>query len=448
MHKLKLSRRGVMALGAALLGLSLAAAPTPTLAKDPVPIVFVHGNGDTAALWQVAIWRFESNLYPRNRLFAIDLANPTARTENSVPEPGKSSAAEVKNQLANFVAQVRQFTGAPKVVLVGNSRGANTIRNFVKNGGGASEVSIVVLGGGVNHGVFNNPALLPDSEFNGASAFMQQLNAGPNEVVAGVKFYTLRSDRYDKYAQPDGRFLGLPGFATGVTYDGPALKGAIRNVVLPGVDHREASYSPAAFALTYEFITGHKPATIAIRREDRPVLSGRITGLTAGAYNNIGVDGAKLAIYRVNHATGARTGGAVYVKSTGAAGAWGPFAADPNAYYEFEVTVAGQPVTHIYRSPFPRGSSVIHLRPAETVTNPTDGSVVILSRPRGYFDIDDTLRFDGARPPFSTDPVPNEASVTLRVPFAVKSHVARYQNEVLGLRNWPQGHVAIAEFTY
>jgi triacylglycerol esterase/lipase EstA (alpha/beta hydrolase family) len=40
-------------------------------------------------------------------------------------------------------------TGAPKVALVGNSRGANTIRNYVKNGGGASVVSHVVLGGGV-----------------------------------------------------------------------------------------------------------------------------------------------------------------------------------------------------------------------------------------------------------------------------------------------------------
>ena len=27
---------------------------------DP-PIVFVHGNGDTAALWHTTIWRFESN---------------------------------------------------------------------------------------------------------------------------------------------------------------------------------------------------------------------------------------------------------------------------------------------------------------------------------------------------------------------------------------------------
>jgi hypothetical protein len=150
----------------------------------------------------------------------------------------------------------------------------------------------------------------------------------------------------------------------------------------------------------------------------------------------------------VNQTTGARVGWAVYTKTTGSNGAWGPFSADPHAYYEFEVTVSGQPITHIYRSPFPRSSLVLHLRPAETVQNPNDGSVVILTRPRGYYDVDDALAFDGKRPPISTDPVPNESTATIRVPFAPKSHRARYQGEVIGLRNWPQGHVAIAEFTY
>jgi pimeloyl-ACP methyl ester carboxylesterase len=242
----------------------------------------------------------KSNGYPRNRLFAIDLRNPTARTDNNLPEAGKSSTEDVKKQLAAFVTQVRRQTGAPKVALVGNSRGANTIRNYVKNGGGAAVVSHVVLGGGVNHGVFNNPAILPNNEFNGASSFMKQLNAGPNEVVAGVKFYTMRSDRFDLFAQPDGRFIGLPGVPTRVSYDGPALRGALANVVLPRFDHREASYAPRAFANTFKFITGREPSTLAIRSETRPRLSGRITGLTSGLYNNIGVEGVRLHIYAVN----------------------------------------------------------------------------------------------------------------------------------------------------
>lgn len=452
MSNVKVSRREIVALFVAASFAFIAGiaglGQVQAKARDPIPVVFVHGNGDTAALWQVVMWRFESKGYPRNRLFAIDLANPTARTEDSVPEPGKSSTEDVKNQLADFVKRVRRVTGAPKVALVGNSRGANTIRNYVKNGGGASVVSIVVLGGGVNHGVYDNPALLPDNEFNGASAFMKQLNAGPNEVVDGVRFYTLRSDRFDKYAQPDGRFLGFPGVPTGVSYNAPALKGARQNVVLPGADHREAAYAPEAFARTYRFITGRQLNNTGIRKEARPKLSGRVTGLTAGSYNNVGVAGASLAIFRINPKTGERLGKAAYVKTTGADGAWGPFNANPDAYYEFVVRVAGQPITHIYRSPFPRGSRVLHLRPAETVTNSSEGSVVILSRPRGYFHVGDTLLFDGSRPAISTDRVPNESTATIRTPFRMTSHTAQYRDEIIPLRNWPEGHVAIAEFTY
>ena len=51
---------------------SPAPAPAPSLEQEP-PIVFVHGNGDTAALWMTTIWRFETNGWPRERLFAVDL---------------------------------------------------------------------------------------------------------------------------------------------------------------------------------------------------------------------------------------------------------------------------------------------------------------------------------------------------------------------------------------
>jgi lipase (class 2) len=58
--------------GAALI--AVVGAVRPTFAADaPVPIVFVHGDSDQAAIWQTAIWRFESNGYPRDRLFAISL---------------------------------------------------------------------------------------------------------------------------------------------------------------------------------------------------------------------------------------------------------------------------------------------------------------------------------------------------------------------------------------
>ncbi len=58
---------------------------------------------------------------------------------------------------------------------------------------------------------------------------------------------TLRSDRLDKYAQPTGVAMGNPQMTTGVTYEGPALRGA-ENVVLAGMDHRELAFTPRAFA--------------------------------------------------------------------------------------------------------------------------------------------------------------------------------------------------------
>jgi triacylglycerol lipase len=163
-------------------------------------------------------------------------------------------------QLAEEVAAIRQRTGADKVVLVGQSRGGNTVRNYLKNGGGSAYVAAVVLCGAVNHGVIISDQHLVGSEFNGASAFMKDLNSTPDEVLVSVRFMTIRSDRNDKYAQTDGRFIALQNVATGVGYDAPELKGAT-NVVLPGIDHRETGYAPSAFAAMYRFITGDEPST-------------------------------------------------------------------------------------------------------------------------------------------------------------------------------------------
>lgn len=44
-------------------------------------------------------------------------------------------------------------------------------------------------------------------------------------MTPGVAFLTLRSDGMDKYAQADGRFIGKPGTPTGVSVEGPELKG-------------------------------------------------------------------------------------------------------------------------------------------------------------------------------------------------------------------------------
>jgi pimeloyl-ACP methyl ester carboxylesterase len=421
-------------------------------AAERLPIVFVHGNGDSKAVWTTTLWRFESNGYPRNRLFAVELERPTATDVYNVPQPGRSTAVDVRRQLARFVQTVRARTGARKVVLVGNSRGANTIRNYLENGGGAAVTAKVVLGGGVNHGVVDSTAFLVGSEFNGSSAFMQGLNDGPNETVPGVPFLTLRSDRFDKFAQPDGRFLGLPGVPTGIGFAAPALDGA-RNLVLPGVDHRETSFSPQAFARTWRFVTGTAPRTLGVRQERGAVpLSGTVTGVVGGVlYDNRRVAGARLRVFAVDQRTGQRRGGPAYVLTTRPGGAWGPFRADPRIPYEFELRVRGQPVTHIYRSPFPRGSSLVTLRPALASDAAPGRGTVIMTRPRGYFGIEDKVRLGGVTPApgLPADPVPNVASLRLDLPIPPQQAVwAQFDAERITARTWPAGEVSFAEFHF
>ena len=207
------------------------------------------------------IWRFESNGWPRERLHAIDLPYPLARDDDTQQQPGRSSSAEHMAFLAAEVKRVLAATGARKVALVGNSRGGYAIRNFVASADNAALVSHVVLGGVPNHGVAADPTARLDNEFNGAGHFLMRLNApGPdgNEVPAGIAWMTIRSDRNDKYAQPDGAILGRPGTPTGVSYEGPALKGA-DNIVIAGIDHRETAHSPPAFDAMFRFIAGAHP---------------------------------------------------------------------------------------------------------------------------------------------------------------------------------------------
>ncbi|HET7836049.1 MAG TPA: alpha/beta fold hydrolase, partial [Variovorax sp.] len=210
------TRRHLIALGCATALLAACSTTVPT--GERPPILFVHGNGDSAALWQTTIWRFESNGWPRDRLFAADQPFPLARDDDGVAQPGRSSTAESMAFLKAEVDRVLKSTGATQVVLIGNSRGGNTIRNYVQNGGGDRVVSHVVLGGNPAHGIWAVKGRAEGSEFSGLSPFLRQLNAPKNaeghEVTPGVKWLTLRSDNNDKYAQPDGLWIGSKGQPT------------------------------------------------------------------------------------------------------------------------------------------------------------------------------------------------------------------------------------------
>jgi hypothetical protein len=295
----------------------------------------------------------------------------------------------------------------------------------------------------------------PGNEFNGRGPFLSGLNAGDTEVTPGTAFLTLRSDGYDKYAQPDGRFLGKPGTPTGVTTDGPALRGA-SNLVLGQVDHRETAFHPRAFREIYKFVTGREPDLIAITPEPRVKLGGVVSGLASGVPTNRPVAGASVAIYRVSAATGERLGDAVLNMTTADGGRWGPIEVDSSWCLEFVLTVEGAPVTHIYRSPFPRSSDVVHLRPSRPLA-PADreaDAVVMMTRPRGYFGIPrDVVVFDGKEPADVKSGVPTDSVSTLRLKPGEalgRPIVAIFNEERIAARAWPmsENRISIAELTY
>ena len=455
------TRRRLFALLASSLLLG-ACATAPQGASQP-PIVFVHGNGDSAALWQTTVWRFESNGWPSERLHAINLPYPLARDEDGKAQPGRTSTAEHMAHLKAEVEKVLKSTGAKQVVLVANSRGGNAVRNYIQNGGGEQTVSHAVLGGTPNHGVWAIQGFREANEFSGTGPFLTALNAPKNaagdEVVGPVKWMTIRSDNNDKFAQPDGVWIGAKGTPTNVGFEGPALKGAT-NAVLPRVDHRETSFSPAAFDTTYRFITGQAPKTLSVTTQTPVVLNGKLTGLglvptdpaSGNQVNNLPLPGAQLLVYATDAASGLRQGQAVHSKTVGTDGLWGPFTAQKGVPYEFVISAPGYATTHIYRSPFPRSSELIHLR-AERIpaADKAAKATVTLTRPRGYFDAQrDSMSFDGKALPGVPPSGAGVSTSKIQVmEDGARTVAASFNGEKIAGRTWPvaENHLTILELT-
>ena len=404
--------------------LPLLLAPFLARAQAPVPpVLLVHGNGDHAALWLTTLWRFAVNGHGQVR--AISLPDPLARSDDGVPQPNRSSSAEQTQRLAEQVARLRADTGAARIALVGSSRGGYPIRDFVVQQGGAAQVSHVVTCGTPNRGVYDWE-FSPNGEFNGRGPFLRRLNGGATDVVDGTAFLTLRSDALDLYAQPDGRFVGRPGVPTGITAEGPALRGAT-NLVLPGLDHREVAFHPRAFAEIFRFIVGREVTQLDIPPEGQPVLNGQVTATEPGTpgvpparqQTYRPVAGVRVAVWQI-HGDGSRAAMLREV-TTDAGGVWGPVAVQPGWRMEWEVAFPGHPILHLFAGPFPRGTDVFHIRPPAPLTEAERGAAaaVRLTRPRGYIGVPrDLVLIDQQRPAGIPAGVPMVALASIGLPAA------------------------------
>jgi pimeloyl-ACP methyl ester carboxylesterase len=424
------------------------------------PILFVHGSGGSAENQYTLFWRFESNGYDRKRLFAVNFTNPLPARGDGKYHPGRSTWADQLIELAAKVDEVRRVMGAEKIVLVGQSRSVNIVRSYIKNPSAAPGVSTAILAAGLCHGViaWDDPALML-RESNGRGYFVRQLNDGPTETTDGVKFLTIRSDNNDYWAQPslpsDSPFAAVAAgrSATNVSYDGPALTGAT-NIVLPGMSHNGCIRSRETFREMWRFITGSEPGTLDVVPENSPVLDGMVFRPLDDLPTNLPVAGVMVEIFEVSPATGERLGSTPHHRTTGTDGVWGPFTASPTAYYEFVLTAPGYPVQHIYRTPFPRSTAILHLRlrDFDAADKGATGSVLVLdTRSDALYRDRDTVLIDDLVPP-ALKPGPNdENAVTMRIDTQ-QTRAARVvlNKQQLTARTWlaQENHLVRAVFHY
>lgn len=204
------------------------------------PIVFVHGNGDSAAGWQVQIDRFKAAGYGDAELHAITMTPPQNETH-----------AHYAQQLKPYIDEVLAKTGAARVNVVAHSLGCTVLRYYLKFMGGAERVESAVLICGANHGIpacdltLGDPATFKQSpEVNTLGAqFLKDLNTGNDGDLE-----TFGPTRYMTISGPDDEFYFF-------YEDSPQLRGA-DNRVIKGHGHFGLRSSVEAFELTQAFFAG------------------------------------------------------------------------------------------------------------------------------------------------------------------------------------------------
>ena len=444
-----LSRRALIGAAAApLLG-----RPAFAQAANTTPIVFVHGAEDSAESWMTQLWRFESNGFDRERLFAPDFLDPLPRADDATAQPGRSSSTEQRDQLGAALKAALAATGAGQAILVAHGRGALTARNLLDDQGAALSVSRLILCGAPNHGLFDSEHMAR-SEFNARGPLLRRLNARPVETPPGVATLNLISDGYDVYAQPEApaSVVGRAGLS-GPGPEGPTLNGAL-NVVLGPNDHRELAYSRRAFREMARFILGRDPDRLSIVSEAHPTLQGVVTGFPKGVATNRPLIDATVEIYRLDAQTGVRLGDPILQKITEADGRWGPVSVRSDWPLEFALTAPGHPATHIYRAPFARSTKVLNLRPALPLGERRGeaAGIVIMRRQRGYFGLPrDAVSLGGREPDDIARGVPSDATTTLRVPAQdmARPIVGLFNEERIAARAWPasEDRVSVIDVT-
>lgn len=267
--------------------------------KSLRPIVFVHGFAGTAEQYERPAKLFASNGYPATWISGYEY--------NSTGPDGGSEPLDA------FIDAVLKRTGFDKVDLVGHSRGTMVSQAYLSDPTRAAKV-----------------------------AHFANIGGRPANNVGGVPTLVVGSTG-DKLAGP-----------------GEATDGA-QHAVFEKPDHISVATGSEAFAAVYAFFNdGKAPKT----NEIAPSTEIAVAGFAKVFGPNTPVAGGTIEVFRVKPEDGSRMTETPYYATTVADnGAWGPFKAEPGAYYEFQLHIPGvdRPV-HYYREPFERTDLLVYLK--------------------------------------------------------------------------------------
>jgi len=267
------------------------------------PVLFVHGGFGSGDQFTLQAQRLASNGYCESHIRTFDYDSQT--------NTGMATAATI-TRLDAAVDSLLEDTGAERLHMLGHSNGCSIARDYLEDAEHSAKVEKYVN-------------------------------------VAGAE-----------WAFPDDTEV------LGLTSEGDQIIGRVEyegadNPAMPVLDHIAILTAVEPFEAIHEFFTGEAPETTRVVESDVRHVSGFVMNF---AENVARVD-TTIDVWPVDAETGERIGDEPTVSLvTEEGGAFGPFAAEADTYYEFFIPDGSEmdmPL-HVYVEPFKRSMHLLYLK--------------------------------------------------------------------------------------
>lgn len=112
------------------------------------PVIFIHGNGGSAADWDTSVRTFKSQGYKDSELYGMTWG------PNDIKRVGEAThSKKYLSEVRAFIQAVKEYTGAEKVDVIGHSMGVTLSRKAIQGGTGTASDGSYDLGKPLTHDV-------------------------------------------------------------------------------------------------------------------------------------------------------------------------------------------------------------------------------------------------------------------------------------------------------